>query len=160
MRFFVMLSSLAVLTLSSQILSAPAQDEQYVPGVWHYRSVACVNTTVLLVGPRLVSDDQKTFTKEEFEQTGVEVEFNTFLGSDPVNHMQAAVVHYQDTPGNKIMMNERPGDRVQVCFLSRPAPTLTCNPDEDNRGRMFRVYDYRQHAQYDGMNSEHFCGGA
>jgi hypothetical protein len=115
---------------------------------------------VRLVEPRLTTDGAKSFTARDFAESGVEVEFNTFLGSDAANHMRAAVVHYQDTPGNHIMAGERPGDRVQVCFLSRPAPTAGCDPDQDARGRTFRVYDYRQHAQYDGMNSEHDCGGA
>ena len=140
---------------------ALAQAEQYAPGVWHYRSVACVDTTVRDVAPRLTAFGQKTFTARDFQQSGVVVEFNTFLGSDPANrNMRASVTHYQGTPGNDIMIKERPADRVQVCFLSRPAPTQFCNPDKDGRGRMFRVYDYRRRAQYSGMNSEHGCGGA
>jgi hypothetical protein len=157
---FILVS--AMLSVSVINMSAAlAQDVQYVPGVWHYRSVACVNTTVRAVEPRLTGGDQKTFTVQDFEQSGVEVEFNTTLGSDPANpNMRAAVVHYQNTPGNKIMMKERRGDKVQVCFLSRPAPEVYCDPDKDSRGRTFRVYDYRQRAQYSGMNSEHDCGGA
>jgi len=140
---------------------AVAQDEQYVPGVWHYRSVPCVTTTARSVEPRLTSDSQKTFTASDFQQSGVFVEFNTTLGSDPANpNMRSAVTRYQNTPGNDIMTREHPGDKVQVCFISRPAPTAYCDPDEDGRGRVFRVYDYRQHAQFAGMNSEHDCGGA
>lgn len=141
--------------------AAFAQSEQYAPGVWHYRSVACVNTTVKTVEPRLTTYGQKTFSRSDFLQSGVSVEFNTRLGSDPANpNMLAAVTHYQGTPGNDVMMAERPGDKVQVCFLSRPAPSKYCNPDKDGRGRMFRVYDYRRNASYAGMNSEHDCGGA
>jgi hypothetical protein len=147
--------------ISLNTSAAMAQDEQYAPGVWHYRSVACVDTTVKDVQPRLTSDGQKTFTTRDFEESGVTVEFATFLGSDAAHpHMRAAVTHYQGTQGNTIMMRERPGDKVQVCFLSRPAPTIYCNPDQDGRGLVFRVYDYRRHAQYSGMNSEHDCGGA
>jgi len=153
--------SYAAACLVVRMPSAAAQDDQYAPGVWHYRSFACVNTTVRAVEPRLTSDGQKTFSIQDFQQSGVEVEFNTTLGSDPVNHnMRAAVVHYQNTPGNGTMIKERPGDKVQVCFISRPPPTIYCDPDKDGRGRVFRVYDYRQHAQYSGMNSEHDCGGA
>jgi hypothetical protein len=47
-----------------------------------------------------------------------------------------------------------------VCFLGPPAPTVYCNPDQDARGRTYRVYDYRQKQQYNGINSEHDCGGA
>jgi hypothetical protein len=85
--------------------AAVAQEEEYAPGVWHYRSVACVDTTVRSVEPRLTSDDQKTFTASDFQQSGVFVEFNTTLGSDPANpNMRAAVTHYQNTAGNNAMM--------------------------------------------------------
>ena len=148
----------AGLILSAQ--SPLGQDVEYAPGVWHYKSTECIDSTVRVVEPRLTTLGQKAFTARDFEQTGVVVEFNTFLGSDPVNHIRAAVTHYQNAVGNDVMMSERPGDRVQVCFLWRPFPTKSCNPDKDGRGRIFRVYDYRQHAQYAGMNSEHGCGGA
>jgi hypothetical protein len=155
---------LAFTMLSLAVINMPvaiAQDERYVPGVWHYRSVPCVNTTVRSVQPRLTGGSQTTFTASDFQQSGVFVEFNTTLGSDPANrNMRSAVTHYQNTPGNDIMTREHPGDKVQVCFLSRPAPTAYCDPDEDGRGRVFRVYDYRQHAQFAWMNSEHDCGGA
>lgn len=142
-------------------VAAVAQTEEYAPGVWHYRSVACVDTTVKSVEPRLTSYGQKTFSRSDFLQSGVVVTFNTRLGSDPANpNMLAAVTHYQGTAGNDVMIAERAGDKVQVCFLSRPAPTKYCNPDKDGRGRVFRVYDYRRHASYAGMNSEHDCGGA
>lgn len=152
--------SIALLLPACVVAPAMADDVQYAPGVWHYRSVACVNATVRTVEPRLTSAGSKP-TMQDFVQSGVEVEFNTTLGSDPTNpRMRAAVTHYQDTPGNQVMMREHPGDKVQVCFISRPAPTTYCDPDKDGRGRVFRVYDYRQHAQYSGMNSEHDCGGA
>ena len=144
----------------ANVQTAAAQDEDYVPGVWHYRSVACVITTVKSVEPRLVGGNQTTFTARDYE-SGVEVVFNTTLGSDPAHpKMLASVTHYQDTSGNKVMIKEHAGDRVQVCFISRPAPTGSCDPDVDGRGRVFRVYDYRQRAQYAGQNGEHGCGGA
>jgi hypothetical protein len=150
-----------LLATAGNTLAARAQDQQYAPGLWHYRSVECVDTTVRIVEPRLTADGQKTFTARDFDESGVVVEFNTFLGSDPANpRLRATVTHYEGTAGNNIMMRERVGDKVQACFLSRPAPTVYCNPDKDDRGRVFRVYDYRQHAQYSGMNSEHDCGGA
>ncbi len=141
-------------------LPALGQAEQYVPGVWHYRSVACVDATVTSVEPRLVGEGQTKFSVQDFEN-GVAVTFNTHLGSDPAHpHTFASVTHYGGLPGNEIMVRERPGDKVQVCFLSRPAPTVDCNPDLDERGRIYRVYDYRQREQYSGMNTEHGCGGA
>ena len=134
--------------------------EQYAPGVWHYRSVACVDTTVKSVQPRLTAEGQTTFTAQDFE-SGVEVVYDTHLGSDPAHpEMLASVTLYGGLPGTEIMMKERAGDRVQVCFISRPAPTVECNPDLDVRGRVFRVYDFKQQAQYYGQNTEHGCGGA
>jgi len=70
------------------------------------------------------------------------------------------VTHYEFDDGNGLMMEERPGDKVQLCFLSGPLPNATCNPDKDPRGRTYRVYDYKRHAAYDGWNDGHGCGGA
>ena len=132
-----------------------------MPGAWHYKSIQCVDTTVLSVTPRLDGDGQTTFSKQEFLDTGVYVQFNTTLGSNPAaKPANAGVVHYQNSPGNSVMMAEKKGDKVQVCFLGPPAPTPTCDPDEDGRGRTYRVYDYKQKQQYNGWNSEHGCGGA
>jgi hypothetical protein len=137
-----------------------ADDPQYVPGVWHYRSVSCVDSTVSLVTPRLGTEGQTSFSAAEFEQTGVYVRFATGLGMQPLFSGQtASVTHYQGD-ANRVMSAERKGDRVQVCFLGGPAPTKYCNPDTDSRGRTYRIYDYRQRAQYWGTNSEHDCGGA
>jgi hypothetical protein len=133
-------------------LAAPAQDEDFAPGPWHYRDIPCVDTTVRDVFARLGGT-----SAADFKESGVVVQFNTKLG---LRTSFAEVVHYQETPGNGIMQRERPGDRVQVCYLGPPAPTTSCNPDTDGRGRKYRVWDYRQHAQYDGINSEHDCGGA
>jgi hypothetical protein len=130
-------------------------------GPWHYRSIACVETSVLLVGPRLGSQGQEKFSAADFEASGVVVVFATRLGVDPpFANAHASVVHYQQSAGNDVMMAERAGDRVQVCFLGGPAPSQFCDPDRDPRGRLYRVYDYRQRAQYSGGNSEHTCGGA
>jgi hypothetical protein len=150
----------AGISLNARGIPAAQAQEQYAPGIWHYRSVACVNTTVKSVRPRLVGGDQTKFTAQDFE-TGVEVIFNTHLGDDAAHPgMPASVTLYGGDPDTKIMQRERPGDPVQVCFLSRPAPTIDCNPDEDVRGRVFRVYDIKQRAQYSGQNFEHGCGGA
>jgi len=147
----------------SASLVAVAQDPapKMPPGPWHYRSIACVNSTVLRVTPRLRIQGQTMFSAADYEATGVNVAFVTRLGVDPLfPKAHASVVHYQGMPGNVVMMAERPGDRVQVCFLSAPTPTQFCNPDRDSRGRLYRIYDYRQKAQYSGENGEHTCGGA
>jgi hypothetical protein len=133
----------------------------YLPGPWHFKAISCVDTTVREVTPRLGTAGQTKFTAADFKASGVEVVFATGLGIQPLfSSGLASVVHYQDTAGNDIMAAERAGDRVQVCYLGGPAPTQFCNPDKDDRGRSYRVYDYRQRAQYSGGNAEHDCGGA
>lgn len=133
----------------------------YKSGPWRYRSVSCVDTTVKSVTPRLVSAGQTSYSKKDFQQSGVEVAFNTHLGAGPSAPTAfAGVTHYQDTAGNNVMMAEHPGDRVQVCLAQIPMPTQFCNPDTDPRGRLYRVWDYRQKAEYCGLNGEHNCGGA
>jgi hypothetical protein len=124
-------------------------------------SGSCVNTTVRLVAPRLDGLDpaKEHFTRQDFIQSGVAVTFNTKLGLK--NGIQwAEVVHYQGEPHNNIMMAERIGERVRVCFLGGPEADEACDPKTDLRGWKFDVYDYRQHASYSGINSEHGCGGA
>jgi hypothetical protein len=136
-------------------------DPGYKNGPWHYKSVSCVDTTVTEVTPRLENAGQTTFTAKDLQETGVIVSFKTGLGVAPLFAKDyAAVVHYQNETANDVMAAEHAGDRVQVCFLGGPAPTQYCDPDKDDRGRRFRVYDYRQQKQYWGMNSEHDCGGA
>ena len=132
----------------------------YRPGPWHYKSIPCVDTTVTSVTPRLTGNDPTRFSKADFTESGVVVTFATHLGLAPVFSERVNVTHYQDTLGNALMASEKPGDRVQVCFLGYPAPTKYCNPDQDGRGRSYWVYDYKRHASYDGINSEHDCGGA
>jgi hypothetical protein len=149
------------LIMLSGTLPALADDPGYLPGPWHFRAMSCVDTTVVSVTPRLGTAGQTSYTAADFQQSGVAVTFNTGLGMQPLfAHGLASVVHYQDTTGNAIMAAERRGDKVQVCYLGGPAPTKYCDPDKDDRGRNYRVYDYRQRAQYWGGNEEHDCGGA
>jgi hypothetical protein len=129
-------------------------------GPWHYLSVACVDTTVYRVEPRLAARGQRTFTKAEFKNEGVEVTFNSYLGMGAAfPGMRAMVTHYEFEDGDGLMTEERPGDKVQLCFLDGPTPNATCNPDRDPRGREYRIFDYKRHASYDGWNEEHGCGG-
>jgi hypothetical protein len=133
-------------------------------GAWHFKSIPCVDTTVLSVSPRISVSERPS--RQDFEQSGVVVEFQTRLGYGSLfPEAHAGVTHYQGA-SNDIMIAEHAGDRVQVCFLGTPLPSwnshgdLICDPDNDDRGRTYRVYDYRLHAAYAGMNSEHACGGA
>jgi hypothetical protein len=161
MKRVLSLVVVACIAASAAVPAAAQNDIQYKPGVWHYKSISCVDTTVAAVTPRLGTDGQTTFTKQDFLSTGVQVTFNTTLGSNPAAApAYASVVHYQKSPGNSVMMAEKKGDKIQVCFLGPPAPTTECDPDTDPRGRTYRVYDYKQKQQYNGINSEHDCGGA
>jgi hypothetical protein len=153
--------SLIVLVGTLPAYADPDADPGYLPGPWHFHAITCVDTTVASVTPRLGNAGQTSFTAADFTQSGVIVTFNTGLGIVPLFPSgQAAVTHYQGTPGDAIMSVEHPGDRVQVCFLGGPAPTKYCDPDKDDRGRNYRVYDYKQQKQYWGSNEEHDCGGA
>ena len=59
-----------------------------------------------------------------------------------------------------VAVRERPGDRVQLCFLGHVEGAQGCKPATDDRGRLYRVYDYRLHAAWSATNSQHMCGGA
>ncbi|MGA8534640.1 MAG: hypothetical protein WB615_11070 [Candidatus Tumulicola sp.] len=119
-----------------------------------------MDTTVRSVEPRLTSGNpNEPYTRQEIIDSGPAVTFNTKIGQ-PNGVIWAEVVHYGGEPGNSVMIHERPGDRVRVCFLGGPKPDEACDPKNDLRGRKFGVYDYRQGASYSGINSEHDCGGA
>jgi hypothetical protein len=153
--------SLAVIFAAQTLPAVADQNPDYVPGPWHYKAMSCVDTTVTSVTPRLGEAGQTKFTAADFKGSGVDVTFATGLGVAPLfPGSHASVVHYQGDSGNDTMAAERAGDRVQVCFLGGPAPTTYCDPDKDARGRQYRVWDYRQHKQYWGMDGEHDCGGA
>ena len=130
------------------------------PGKTVAASASCVNTTVRSVEPRLTSGTpNQPYTRQEIIDSGPDVTFNTKIGQ-PKGVIWAEVVHYGGVAGNNVMIRERPGDRVRVCFLGGPKPDAGCDPKTDLRGRTFSVYDYRQNATYSGINSEHGCGGA
>jgi len=59
-----------------------------------------------------------------------------------------------------VVLRERLGDRVQLCYLGHVEGADVCHPATDDRGRLFRVYDYRLHAAWSATNSQHMCGGA
>jgi hypothetical protein len=146
------------------VTAAPARAQDtshYKSGPWHSSSIKCTDVTVKTVTPRLENAGQTSYTRADFMASGVSVTFNTRLGADASDpSARASVTHYQDTAGNNVMMAEHPGNPVQVCLVKVPRATQYCHPNSDPRGRVFRVWDYKQRAQYAGMNSEHDCGGA
>jgi hypothetical protein len=153
--------ALGLAAVLASVAPAFGQDNpDYKNGPWHYKSIPCVDTIVVSVTPRLGTLGQTKFTKADFDGSGVTVTFKTMLGSDPaLAPANVYVTHYQGDRDNKYMIAEHPGDRVQVCWIGTPTPSEYCNPDQDPRGRTYRVWDYRQKKQYAG-GSQHGCGGA
>ncbi|HEY1656242.1 MAG TPA: hypothetical protein VGF86_14145 [Candidatus Tumulicola sp.] len=150
----------AIASLGSIAQARTAKDSIDGSGATIVASTSCVNTTVRSVEPRLTSGrPNEPYTRQEIIDSGPAVTFNTKIGQ-PTGVIWAEVVHYGNEPGNAVMIRERPGDRVRVCFLGGPKPDEACDPRTDLRGRTFSVYDYRQEASYAGMNGEHDCGGA
>jgi hypothetical protein len=160
-----MMPKVALLISAAMMSSLPvAQARMYDgidrPGTMVVSSASCVDTTVRSVEPRLTNGTpNQPYTRQEIIDSGPAVTFNTKIGQ-PSGVAWAEVVHYGGEPGNSIMIDERPGDRVRVCFLGAPKAGEGCDPKTDLRGRKFSVYDYRQGASYSGINSEHDCGGA
>jgi hypothetical protein len=95
----------------------------------------------------------KPLTQSEVDQSadraggGVQIDFTNGIG-------------LTDYSTNAIASHERPGDKVQLCLISVPYEADCPNVGRDQRGRIYRVYDYKANAVYRMQNSEHGCGGA
>ena len=164
-------TAFVVQTATVRAEMSPAEEEERMSlagGAWHPgKFVPCAEGVVTNVQPRL--DEGNVPAAERFA-SGVSVEMRIptapkFLNGQPFPF--ARVVHYDRDLGNAVMEAEHPGDRVQVCLFSFPTPSydlssgkIVCDPNEDPRGMMFRVYDYKRHAAYLGPTTEHGCGGA
>lgn len=173
MRTFVRSLAIAIVVLLS-LCAAPASADQdtdsetLAGGAWHAgKLVPCANGFVTSVHSRLVeapSGGAQTFG------SGVVVEMKlptapTFLNGQPFR--TASVVHYDSERGNALMQAEKPGNRVQVCFIGFPTTShdphsgrVICDPNVDPRGMTYRVYDYKNRTTFMGPDSEHGCGGA
>jgi len=143
----------------------------FQPRPWPAKRLPCTDATVKVVQPRLGGTDKPaTYPKSDFDESGVEVIFTVPAGYRFFNSAYpifASVTHYQGEKQNDVMASEKPGDKVQICLVGMPVPEYDaqskawiCNPDDDARGYTFRVYDYKRHAAYVGMDFEHGCGGA
>jgi hypothetical protein len=160
MRNAAFLTSLAMSILLPVAQARATSDLNKPSGTRLAASASCADTTVRSVEPRLTSGTpNQPYTRQEIIDGGPAVTFNTKIGQ-PNGVIWAEVVHYGGQRGNDVMIHERAGDRVRVCFLGSPKPDAACDPKTDLRGRKFSVYDYRQSASYSGINSEHDCGGA
>jgi hypothetical protein len=171
MKHFLLLAACVALgTLAPAAALAQNDDdlhESLAGGAWHPGTyVACADGVVTAVHSRL---EETTSGKPSFE-SGVVVEMR--LPSAPrffngYAFRTAEVVHYDHEPSNALMQSETPGTRVQVCLAGFPTPShdpqtgaVICDPNDDPRGFVFRVYDYRRRAAFMGPNSQHGCGGA
>ncbi len=105
-----------------------------------YQEVAyvCSDTTVQSISSRLADGDGRPIPN---------------MGSQIVFANGISVVDYE-TP--KVVERERTGDKVQVCLVAVPK---NCPPG-DERGKVYRVFDYGQKAAYEMGDSQHVCGGA
>jgi hypothetical protein len=150
-------AAVSLIILAGMLPAAADPEPDYLPGPWHYHAITCVDTTVVSASPAVAAPGKATIAPNATNL----VTFDTGLGIVPLFPSgKASVIRYVGDAGSDIMSAERAGDRVQVCYLGGPAPTQSCNPDKDERGRSYRVYDYRQQKQYWGYNALHLCGGA
>ncbi len=152
MKALLHASIVAALVLPAAGVGAQSEATLNKGGAWPTASHSCVQTKVTQTGSRL----------EGAPDSGSTVEFASSLGLTGFTGMHgkpllAGIVSYDSIP---VVVLERPGDLVQLCLASVPKADQYCNPKKDSRGRMYRVYDYRQHKAYSGANSEHACGGA
>ncbi len=99
----------------------------------------CADTFIKTVGTRLV--DGSTGAPIEGSGTSVELTNGIYLVSyDEVPTLKQAIV----------------GEKVNVCLVSIPK---NCPPG-DNRGRTYRLFNYRTRQTVTLPDSQHMCGGA
>ena len=145
--------------------AASAAPDPFAGAPWPSSNTLCSLTQVRTVGPRLLDPSKlsssaqarleagKPLTQTEVDQAadrvggGAAIDFTNGIG-------------LTDYSTNAIASHERPGDEVQLCLISVPSETDCPNVGRDQRGRIYRVYDYKAKAVYRMQNSEHGCGGA
>jgi hypothetical protein len=145
-------SIVAALLLPAAGAGAQSEASLTKGGAWPTASHSCVRTKVTQTGSRLQGAPDSGSTVEFASSLGL-AGFKGMNGSP----LRAGIVSYDSIP---VVVRERAGDLVQLCLASVPKADQYCNPSKDSRGRMYRVYDYRQQKAYAGANSEHSCGGA
>ncbi|HXC54752.1 MAG TPA: hypothetical protein VNU97_05630 [Rhizomicrobium sp.] len=93
----------------------------------------CVTTTIKETGPRL----------EGIADSGSSVGYANGLFQ----------VSYEVVPG---IAAARAGDRVKLCLIEIPSDC----PKGDDRGKVYKATDLRNHKSWQAPDSEHSCGGA
>ncbi|XGV95805.1 MAG: hypothetical protein ACAF41_24070 [Leptolyngbya sp. BL-A-14] len=99
----------------------------------------CADTFIQEVGTRL--SDGVTGAPIEGSGTSVSLTNGVYL------------VSYDEIAALK---NARVGEKVRLCLLSIPQ---NCPPGDD-RGRFYRLFNYRTRQTVELPDSQHFCGGA
>lgn len=133
---------LVATSLAAGAQNAETHDE--IRGSEFVRPISCVETTF------------RSITDRFGKPVGSQLNFPT-AGMDVTFANRVTLVAYSVS---EVAFRERPGDRVQLCFLGHVEGTQGCMTAADSRGRVYRVYDYRLHAAWTAMNSQHACGGA
>lgn len=100
----------------------------------------CSDTFIQQVGARLM-DGQ---TGESIPGSGTSVNLTNGI----------YLVSYDEVP--VLSQESQPGDKVKLCLLSIPQ---NCPPG-DNRGRIYRLLNYRTGGSVELPDSQHFCSGA
>jgi hypothetical protein len=85
--------------------------------------------------------------------------FQSTLGVQNFPKAHASVVD-RSAGQNSPLAKQKVGDKVQVCLLHTPTKSPYCDPNKDERGRVYRIYNYRLRSAYQGWNGNHGCGGA
>lgn len=144
-----------LVALSTSGLAASAAQPKNGP----WTSGDCVVTKIVDIGPRLdVPHATPAQLREAIDHTGIHIDYATHRWDS--RHWDAASVLYQGEPALSVATKQHVGDAVQLCFISRPEKTEYCNPDQDPRGIVFRIYNYRLKSEFQAPNSQHSCGGA
>ncbi|HEY5146034.1 MAG TPA: hypothetical protein VII82_04675 [Polyangiaceae bacterium] len=143
MRLFAAILAAAICAAAVPAGAQNAETRDEMHGAAFVMPVQCVDTTFVKVTDRFGGPIHGTGAGPN--------------GMDVVFANKISLVAYSVSA---VVVRERPGDRVQLCYLGHVEGTQACNPKTDDRGRLYRVYDYRLHMAWSATNSEHACGGA
>ncbi len=144
MQYRLIISGLIVFLLA-QTQTAIADDTAET----NPQPIRCENTQITKLGNYF----------ENQPDSGFYVVFQSKLGVEKFPDTYAAVVDRGAGP-NSAIAKQQVGDKIQVCLIGTPKKDQYCNPDQDSRGRFYRVYNYRLREAYTGTNANHLCGGA
>lgn len=140
----VLLAGLLMCSSSRAALAQNAETRDEIRGSEFVQPISCVETKFKSMTDRF---GKPVGSQANFPTAGMTVAF--------ANGVRLIAYSVSD-----VALRERAGDRVQLCFLGHIEGTQGCITAADSRGRLYRVYDYRLHAAWSAMNSQHTCGGA